>query len=85
MGRSRPKTSHSYEDVGVRHAQAVHHAGGGGGNSEGHVGVGKREVRGGDERCVGGGVRRAQLGAQAGVETPAMAEALRAPTNMLLR
>ena len=35
------------------------HAGGGGGNSEGHVGVGKREVRGGDERGVGGGARRA--------------------------
>ena len=45
--------------------------------TEGHVGVGKREVRGGDERGVGGGTRRA--GSQAGeVETPAMAaEALR--------
>ena len=38
----------------------------GGGNSEGHVSLGKREVRGGDEKGVGG--------VQAGeVETPAMA------------
>jgi hypothetical protein len=42
--------------------KAVHHAGGGGGNSEGHVGVGPREERvdkrGGDERGVGGEARR---------------------------
>ena len=36
----------------------------------GHVGVGKREVRGGEERGVGGGARRAEAGE---VETPAMA------------
>ena len=43
----------------VRFLGRIHHAGGGGGNSEGHVGVGKREVRGGEERGVGGGARRA--------------------------
>ena len=54
--------------MGVRHAQAVHHAGGGGGNSEGHVGVGKREVEAMRE------VLGAGRGVQAGeIETPVMA------------
>ena len=55
----------------MRHAQAVHHAGGGGGNSEGHVGSGKREVF--SEEAVRE-VLGAGRGVQAGeVETPAMA------------
>ena len=54
-------------DVGVRHTQAVHHADGGGGNSEGHVELGKREVA---MREVLGAGRGVQAGE---VEIPAMA------------
>ena len=63
-------------------AQAVHHAGGGGGNSEGHVGKGKSEGATREVLGAGRGVKTTLLVAvrsggrmiQAGeVETPAMA------------
>ena len=60
--------------MGVRHTQAVHHADGGGGNSEGHVELGKceeamREVLGAGRGVQAGEVEIPAMAAEAGRET----------------